>query len=83
MEDWPADHKVPRGATSADQVFPAKSGVDAPRVLARTSTETNAQEAAMVKEIIAEVEKYNATVPKDMQVSVYKAFEGSEADVII
>ena len=37
----------------------------------------------MVKEIIAQVEKYNATVPSKKQLSLYKAFEGSEADVII
>jgi len=82
VTDWPAGHKVPAGATTAALVFPAKLGVDAPRVLARPA-DRRAQEAAMVKEIIAEVEKYNTTVPKEKQLSMYKAFEGSEADVII
>ena len=52
VEDWPADHKVPTDATTVEHVFPLKFGINAPRVLAHTNTETSAQEAAMVKEII-------------------------------
>ena len=75
--------KKNEGAATADAVFPPEFGIEAPRVLARTSTEKCAQEAAMVMKIIAEVEKYNSTVPVENGLSAYKAFEKSKADVII
>ena len=37
----------------------------------------------MIKKIIAEVEKHNIKVTQDRQLSAYKAFEASEADVVI
>jgi hypothetical protein len=37
----------------------------------------------MIKQIIAEIDRYNRTVTEDKQLSAYKAFEGSKADVII
>ncbi len=83
MKDWPKDYVPPRDAKTADKVFPQEYGVNAKRVLARTNTEKCAQEAAMVMKIIAEVEKYNTTVPVENGLSAYKAFEKSKADVII
>jgi hypothetical protein len=82
VKDWP-DHEVPAGATTADQVFPRSFGIDAPRVLAHTNREKSAQEAEMVKAISSEVEEYNTTVPSEKQLTAYKAFEGSKADMII
>lgn len=83
IDDWPDGHTPPADATTADVVFPTELGVDAPRVLARTSTECNKQESNMIKDIIAQVDEYNETAREDEKLSIYKAFEGSKADVII
>ena len=69
VTDWPKDYVPPRDAKTADKVFPQEYGVNAKRVLARTNTEKCAQEAAMVMKILAEVEKYNSTIPVENRLS--------------